>query len=107
MYTTIVHRIKVYNQGNTDGLRDTFRDAVFKVFPKSDEFLDILENYENDVDYFVSTNGDGENIILNYSTGEWVSWYKLTHIGRCLVSTCAPERFVDFLKEFKEKCENE
>ena len=93
---------KVYTQSNTDGLRDMFRDAVFKVFPKSDKFLNVLEDDESDDAYFVTTDSDGTNLILNFETGEWISWYKLTHIGRCISSTCNPERFVQFLEEFNE-----
>ena len=97
--------IKVYNTGNTEGLRDKFCDAVKEVFPDSSLLLDYLEEYENDDFYSVYTDGSGDNYIINGLTGEYVMWYKTTHIGRAMVSTCCPERFVGFLKEFKERCE--
>ena len=96
----------IFNQITHKNLRDLFCDAVTKVFGDSTTFLDFLEDerYSDKYDCFLDSSG--ENYIINRETGEYINWYKLTHIGRSIViSTChmdIPKWFEDFLVEFKE-----
>lgn len=98
----------IINQTNfAENLRDLFCDTVVEIFGDSDTFLDFVdgEGYSNKYDCFV--DGCGENYIINRETGEYINWYKLTHIGRCInistTSTCNISRWIrEFLVEFKE-----
>ena len=99
----------IFNQTNyTEDLRDIFCKAVTKIFGDSYIFLDFLENEEYSVKYDCFLNGSGENYIINRETGEYINWYKLTHIGRCInISTLStyeniPKWIEEFLVEFKE-----
>ena len=81
--------------------RDEFVTEVERVFETTEAFLDLLEsnNYSEDFDVFISS--DGENYIINRYTGEYINWYKFTHIGRDIHSTCKPCNFVNFLRKLK------
>ena len=81
--------------------RDEFINAVTKVFKSCDVFFDFIEDedYSNRYDCFVS--GSDECYIINRSTGEYINWYKFTHLGRDIHSTVSPDKFVDFLTKFK------
>lgn len=99
----------IYNQTNfTKDLRDLFCNAVIKVFGDSMAFLDFLENEKYSTKYDCFLDYNGENYIINRETGEYINWYKLDHIGRCInISTLSwykniPERIEKFLVEFKE-----
>lgn len=72
----------IFNQTNTEGLRDLFCIEMLKIFRHSNLFLDFIENgeYSNKYDCFV--NYDDENYIINRETGEYVNWYKFCNIGR-------------------------
>lgn len=89
-------------------LRDLFCNAVTKIFGDSMEFLDFLENMEYSSKYDCYLDYNGENYIINRETGEYINWYKLDHIGRCInISICnsrtdIPKWIEDFLVEFKE-----
>jgi len=93
---------------SSKGLRDLFCNAVTKIFGDSMTFLDFLENdkYSTKYDCFLDYNG--ENYIINRETGEYINWYKLDHIGRCIsISTKSwykniPKWIEDFLLKFKE-----
>lgn len=90
-----------------ENLRDIFCEAVIKVFGSATTFLDFLENEEYSVKYDCFLNGSGENYIINRETGEYINWYKLTHIGRCInistLSTCNIPKWIEkFLVDFKE-----
>lgn len=104
----------IINQTNftEENLRDLFCDAVTKVFGGSDTFLDFLEDEEYSNKYDVFVDGSGENYIINRETGEYINWYKLTHIGRCInistSSTCnIPKWIEEFLSDFKESEDKE
>ena len=99
---------------NKEDLRDLFCDSVTKIFGEGMDFLDFLENdkYSRDkYDCFLDYNG--ENYIINRETGEYINWYKLSHIGRCInISTSSaykdiPKWIEEFLIEFKESEEKE
>ena len=104
----------IYNQTNFDeNLRDLFCNAVIKIFGDSEAFLDFLENKEYDTavyDCFLDCSG--ENYIINRITGEYVNWYKLAHIGRCInmsilhLNTTILKWIEEFLVEFKKSAED-
>ncbi len=99
----------IFNQTVCKGLRELFCNAVTKVFGDSTIFLDFLENEEYSItkyDCYIDCNG--ENYIINRETGEYINWYKMTHIGRDIhISTELSYTDIqawieDFLVEFKE-----
>lgn len=99
----------IFNQTNflINDLRELFSNAVTKIFGDTTTFLDFLENeeYSNKYDCYLDYNG--ENYIINRETGEFINWYKLTHIGRCInISALSmynniPKWIEEFLVEFK------
>lgn len=99
----------VYDQSNSKDLRDLFCDAVIKIFGSSREFLDYLENGDYSTKYDCDLDGSGENYIINRETGEYINWYKLYHIGRCInISTLSKPRNIskwidNFLYEFRDE----
>lgn len=88
-------------------LRDLFCDAVFNIFGDSTTFLDFIENEEYSTKYDCYLDYSGENYIINRDTGEYINWYKFTHIGRCItISTFHRYKNIskwieEFLIEFK------
>jgi len=105
----------IFNRTTRKDLRDLFCNAIDKVFGDSTTFLDFLENEEYSVtkyDCYIDCNG--ENYIINRETGEYINWYKFTHIGRDIhVSTgffshnTIQEWIEKFLVEFKESEEKD
>lgn len=90
-------------------LRDLFCDTVIKIFGNATSFLDFIENEKYScIKYDCFLDYDGENYIINRHTGEYINWYKFTHIGRCINISCkSPDRnipkwFEEFLDEFKK-----
>ena len=110
----------IFNQTNCLHLRDLFCNAVDKVFGDGTAFLNFLEGGKYScIKYDCFLDYDGENYIINRETGEYVNWYKLGHIGRCInisISKCkkffknpvlfkyknVPKWIEDFLVKFKE-----
>lgn len=99
---------KVYTQNDIQTLRDDFINAVKEVFDEDiSSFLDVIENDEYDpmkYDVFYGYDYD-ETYIINRLTGEYVNWYKFNHIGRDIHTTISDptkDKFVKFLKEFKD-----
>ena len=98
----------VFNETNFINLRDIFCMVVTKVFGDSETFLDFLENADYSDKYDCFLNNDEENYIINRETGEYINWYKLSHIGRCInISIIYPRKntmqwIEEFLIEFKE-----
>ena len=97
-----------FNQTTRKDLRDLFCNAVIKAFGDSMTFLDFLENEKYSTKYDCYLDYNGENYIINRETGEYINWYKLDHIGRCInISTLSSYKNIrkwieDFLVEFKE-----
>ena len=92
---------KVYTSDNVGDLRRRFVDAVVEVFKGSEQFFDFIEDEEYASSlYDVFHSGSGECYIINRSSGEYINWYKFTHIGRDIHSTVAPDDFVKFLSDF-------
>lgn len=81
--------------------RKQFEDAVKKVFGSADDFFDFIEGDEYSDLYDVFYPDNDECYIINRRTGEYINWYKYTHIGRDIHSTVNQHDFVTFLKEFK------
>jgi len=98
----------IYTQTTRKDLRDLFCAAVTKIFGDSETFLDFLENENYSAKYDCFLDGSGENYIINRETGEYINWYKLSHIGRSItISTLSPYWSIpkwieEFLIEFKE-----
>jgi len=102
----------IFNNSDFNSLRDLFCNAVTKVFGDSMAFLDFLENEKYSTKYDCYLDYNGENYIINRETGEYINWYKLDHIGRCInISTDGimniPKWIEDFLVEFKESEEEQ
>ena len=74
-----------------------------KVFGSADDFFDFIEGDEYSDLYDVFYPDNDECYIINRGTGEYINWYKYTHIGRDIHSTVNPNDFVEFLKEFSRK----
>lgn len=99
----------VFDQNNfTKDLRGLFSNTVTKIFGDSMTFLDFIENEKYSTKYDCYLDYSGENYIINRETGEYINWYKLDHIGRCInISTLStykdiPKWFEKFLVEFKK-----
>lgn len=100
----------IYNQTNfSKDLRDLFCNAVTKVFGDSMTFLDFIENMEySTIKYDCYLDYSGENYIINRESGEYINWYKLDHIGRCInisiihLYDTVPKWIEKFLFDFKE-----
>ena len=106
----------IFDQTNfrTEDLRDLFCNCVDRIFGDEVKFLDFLENKKYSRDkYDCYLDSDGENYIINRVTGEYINWYKLHHIGRCItISTLLPYKKIPnwiehFLAEFKESEESD
>lgn len=107
----------IFNQTNynkiSSELRNLFCNTVIKIFGDLSAFLDFLEDgkYSYKYDCFLDCNG--ENYIINTETGEYINWYKFSHIGRCIhISTLSrreniPVWIEKFLIEFKESEDKE
>lgn len=98
---------KVYTRKDIETLRDDFANAVKETFNGDcSSFLDIVENEEYDsMIYDVFYDYNGETYIINRITGEYINWYKFTHLGRDIhttISDPSKDKFVKFLKEFKD-----
>lgn len=104
----------IFNQTTHEDLRGTFCNAVTKVFGSSTAFLDFIEKvrYSDKYDCFIDYSG--ENYIINRETGEYINWYKFTHLGRYINVSAwfSYEKILtkwieDFLTEFKESEEKD
>lgn len=97
----------IINQTNRKDLRDLFCNTVTKIFGDSMTFLDFLEDEKYSTKYDCYLDYNGENYIINRETGEYINWYKLDHIGRCInISTDniinISKWIEEFLVKFKE-----
>lgn len=102
----------IFDQSDREDLRDLFCSAVTKVFGNSMMFLDFLETGKYSTKYDCYVDYDEENYIINRETGEYINWYKFTHIGRSItISTSSTSEDISkwvkkFLIEFKESGED-
>ena len=99
----------IFNQNNYSDLRDIFSFTIIKVFGNTPNFLNFLENEEyNNIKYDCFLDYDGETYIINRETGEYINWYKCTHIGRSINISISSDSvnildwFEEFIFKFKE-----
>lgn len=103
----------LYTQTTHEDMRDLFCKAISDIFGDSLIFLDILENDKYSSRYNCYLDPDGENYIINSETGEYINWYKLYHLGRCIsistssIHTNISKWFNDFLVDFKMSVDKE
>lgn len=66
--------------------REILVETVCKIFGDTETFLDKIEfEIINRFELFVSSGdslGSGDVLLLDTTTGLYIKWYKLTHIGR-------------------------
>ena len=70
--------------------REDLQEAIKKVYDDPNQFIiDVQENVAAGFEVFHSIDGDAESsdvLILYYTTGQFISWYKLVHVGRAIQS---------------------
>lgn len=89
-------------------LRDEFNNLVEKVFGDVDKFLDLIDGTGTcEFDVAVTERPSGEYYIINRQTGEYINWYKYTHLGRDIHMNFDPSQLEDFLVKFKKSCKRE
>ena len=98
----------IYTQCNYPELRDLFVSNVEKIFGTDSSFLDYIENEDYNPDaYDCFFDGSDENYIINRWTGEYINWYKFSHIGRDIHINMngnhqlLPNWLEKFLRDFK------
>ena len=80
--------------------RDELCAEIVRIFGSGANFLDFIqeEKYDNSI-FDCFWESDGENYVIDRETGEYINWYKFSHIGRCLNSRC--NNLTEFLTKFK------
>ena len=92
--------------------REELCDVIQWAYGNIDKFLDdVEEGCERQFSVFCTINecpGNGDILILDNETKQYISWYKLSHIGRDL-HTNIPSKIVayEFIKAFKEAKDKE
>lgn len=81
--------------------RQEFINAVIRVFGDDGTFLDFIEDEDYSLSHYDCFATNEECYIINRSTGEYINWYKFTHLGRDIHSTVCPDKFDEFLTKFK------
>ena len=87
--------------------REDLCDVAQAIYGDIDKFLDdVEEGYTRQFSVFCTINespGNGDVLILDNETHQYISWYKLSHIGRDL-HTNIPFKIAayEFIKAFKE-----
>lgn len=95
--------MKVYHQFNYGNLRSFVVTTIDSVFGGISTFLDMVDEglpCKYDIIY-----SNDEFYIINRKTGEYINWYKYTHVGRDIHMNFTPNRLKKFLKELKEEWE--
>ena len=92
-----------FDEYNYSGLRELFCNIVNKVFEDTNIFLDFIENEEYTWKYNCYYDYSGENYIINRRTGEYINWFKFTHIGRDINISAYPFITIDEVPEWIEK----
>lgn len=93
--------MKVYHQDNFTNYREYFVELVEKIYGNCVAFLDQIEEENYGLEYDVFYLGDDECYIINRLTGEYVNWYKFTHLGRDIHTNFHPRKLKKFLTNFK------
>lgn len=87
--------------------RDDLCEVVKDIYGDVDKFLDdVEEDCTSRFSVFCTINespADGDILILDNKTKQYISWYKLSHVGRDLY-TNIPFKIAayEFIKAFKE-----
>ena len=96
-------QVAVYDQDTNPNLRTQFEECVKEVFGDVDKFLDLIDSggtYEKFDVVTGSNRPDDEYYVIDRKTGEYINWYKYTHIGRSIHMNFNPEKMKDFLTIF-------
>lgn len=88
--------------------RDVFRKIWFNLITDNELMLDAID-YGFESDIFKSWYNNEMVYILHKDIGTLVSWYKLTHIGRCLASNkyFGVSNMYRFIRWFRNEVNNE
>lgn len=97
----------VYHQDNVSDLRSKFVEIIGKHFKSADAFFDHIEDEKYTCDFDCFYSADGECYIIDRNTGEYVNWYKFTHIGRDIHTNMTVEQLDDFIKRFSKVDDHE
>lgn len=92
--------------------REDLCKVVEEVYGDIDKFLDDVESgCVRRFSIFCTINesvGNGDILILDNETKEYLSWYKLSHLGRDIHTNIGIVSFLeDFIKAFKETMDRE
>ena len=94
------YKLKIESINYVDGVsRDELCNEIEKIFGSTTEFLDFIEDEKYGVSFDCFVENDGENYVIDRKTGEYINWYKFTHIGRYLNTRC--NNITEFLTKFK------
>lgn len=98
--------MKVYNEYNFNDLRDFVCKTIDSIFG-IEQLLDIIDydKYACALKYDFIRASNEEFYIINRQTGEYINWYKYTHIGRDINMNFNPKRLKKFLIDLKKECE--
>lgn len=97
---TLGYKLKIESINYVDGVsRDELCDEIIRIFGSGENFTDFIEDEKYSVGFDCFVESDGENYVIDNKTGEYINWYKFTHIGRCLNSRC--NNIAEFLTKFK------
>ena len=92
--------------------RDDLCEVVKDIYGDIDKFLDdVEEDCTGRFSVFCTINespGNGDILILDNETRQYISWYKLSHLGRDIHTNIIGVSFLeDFIKAFKETMDRE
>lgn len=97
--------MKVYNAYNFEGLRDFVYKSIDSIFG-IEQFLDMVDdNYDGIADKYDFIRGIGDFYIINRETGQYINWYKYTHIARDIHMNFDPIELRKFLIDLKKEWE--
>lgn len=90
---------------NPENLRELFEKYMRENFENIDDFFDAVEENDFGSHFECACSigecvGNGEIFIIDYDTGHYINWYKLTHFGRSASTNVNSE---DELKAFFKK----
>lgn len=95
--------MKVYDACNFKDLRTFVCKSIDSIFG-TEQFLDMVDNNSDGLTYkydFVKSND--EFYIINRETGQYINWYKYTHIGRDVHMNFNPIKLRKFLIDLKKE----